>query len=227
MDHLMTLFTRSIAVAAAVSLAVPALLASTLASPAAATPSLRYQAAPPTISKIAISSPTEVKATITASVAGASLQIRTMSTGGDWSSWTSYPTAGVISVPIDVSVGGWIEAVAEGSDFFTYATKSYVRVDNNPATRGDVKAACRLVPVTAVGYANPSKPTVTLKSAPKCLKWRSSADDGKTYSKWKSVTRRTLTSKKLKALTMGRLQVKAGSKKLTVYVYEPETVPMA
>ena len=76
-----------------------------------------------------------------------------------------------------------------GSDFFTYATKSYVRVDNNPATRGDVKAACRLVPVTAVGYANPSKPTVTLKSAPKCLKWRSSADDGKTYSKWKSVTK--------------------------------------
>ena len=174
----MTLFTRSIAVAAAVSLAVPALLASTLAIPAAATPSLRYQAAPPTISKIAISSPTEVKATISASVAGASLQVRTMPTGGDWSSWTSYPTAGVISVPIDVSVGGWIEAVAEGSDFFTYATKSYVRVDNNPATRGDVKAACRLVPVTAVGYANPSKPTVTLKSAPKCLKWRSSADDG-------------------------------------------------
>lgn len=141
--------------------------------------------------------------------------------GGTWSNWQQVASTGTTSVTFDVAGGAWIDSFVSGPTSVSYVVETYLRIIQSATPRGDIKQKCRKASIASVGYPNGSSATVTLKSARKCAKYRTSVDNGSTFSKWKPVKSKDLTTPTLTTGTLGQMQVKAGNKKTTVYLSRP------
>lgn len=176
----------------------------------------------PKLSKLTIDSPSQLTASVAVTGSGATLSSRTMPTGGQWSAWQTSPAQPTLALPINLATGSWLELRSKSIDGITPITVGYARIVGNPAVRGDVKKKrCRQTPVTAVEYPSSRSATVRLQSKRTCAKYRVSLNDGQSYGKWKKVKSKTLSAPGLTPGSMARMQIKAGKKHTTVWIYSP------
>ncbi len=129
-----------------------------------------------------------------------------------------------MALRVNLRLGVWIQLRGVGAGGYSPVVTSLVRAVGSDGVkfRGDVADACKMPTIGGVTYNANRTATVALsRVTSSCVASRRSNNNGKTFTPWRpiGVDANTAASRALKLGVVGQLQIRAGAKNATIYLY--------
>ncbi|MFA7267635.1 MAG: fibronectin type III domain-containing protein, partial [Candidatus Nanopelagicales bacterium] len=191
-------------------------------TPAAVSPPPVQGPAAPAVPVLTLESLSTVAASIVPSAHTTGISFRTKGySAKEYSPWQDSPAVSKVNVPVKMRKGTWVQFRATGPGGVSRPVTTLTRVAGIAiTTRGDLNR-CKMPTVTSVTYPRSQKAKLAIARLSTCQQWRVSVNNSKKYSAWKSVRSAKLASPKLTVGKSGRIQIRAGNRTATVWLYQP------